>query len=393
MSNAHKQITVCRLSVPVDSSITTTEVLKALKNHHNEIIGAQGCYAGKAIDVVARTEAGAAEIAASGFDHDERHYSLVLVDPRKKRIHVSVFIPIPVPDVELRNLLARYGKIHRIRRLHFKEADLRQFENGVRVVEFDELTTPLPSRLSFNGLNIGFKYTDQPRTCARCSSLEHLVRECPMVRARARPTKPVLRPQTATAETPSPPTASETTQERMDDHEADSSAPSAHQAPEAEELASQAEELATKAKELAHGAEKTTTEEQPRAEPEQQDGDLLVSGSKRGRSTVPPSPVKGSKLQKKETYDLFADALIHSGRPGCDIFVQIPLKTLNKARSLRMQQEHGPFTADLAASVGLRAEESVSKQWRKLREQDQATCEQALRALYKESFEGKLFKP
>lgn len=35
----------------------------------------------------------------------------------------------------------------------------------------------------FEGISIGFKYTGQPKSCLRCSSLDHVVAECPHKRA------------------------------------------------------------------------------------------------------------------------------------------------------------------------------------------------------------------
>jgi len=112
----------------------------------------------------------------------------------------SVFVPIGMPDDILAELMARYGKVQLTRRLHYKETDLRHYENGVRVTEFDALTQPIPSRVNFAGINIGFKYTGQPKTCVRCMSFDHLVKDCTATR-RAKTT------QDQHPKKPSPPVA------------------------------------------------------------------------------------------------------------------------------------------------------------------------------------------
>ena len=100
-------------------------------------------YKGQAIDVVCTSDTVAAEIATQGIDHEERHYDLRVAF--KPRIHVSVFVPICMPDDVLATLMSRYGTIQKTRRLHYKETDLSSYENGVRVIEFDALTQPIPS--------------------------------------------------------------------------------------------------------------------------------------------------------------------------------------------------------------------------------------------------------
>ncbi|KAK3730433.1 hypothetical protein QZH41_003001 [Actinostola sp. cb2023] len=158
-----------------------------------------------------------AEIATQGIDHEERHYDLCVAF--KPRIHVSVFVPIGMPDDVLATLMSRYGTIQKTRRLHYKETDLSSYENGVRVIEFDALTQPIPSRVSFAGINIGFKYTGQPKTCVRCMAFDHLVKDCPAVRRPKTPNNPS--PTTSTE--PSPPAAQQN-QPSSDNEDSDSDA-------------------------------------------------------------------------------------------------------------------------------------------------------------------------
>ncbi|KAK3720536.1 hypothetical protein QZH41_001989 [Actinostola sp. cb2023] len=171
---------IVRLHVQKDDNISTIDVLLALKHHEHKIIGAEGSYRGSAIDIVCEDENTATEIATHGFDHGDRHYNLRVA--AKPRTHVSVFVPIAMPDNELTTLLARYGKIACLRRLHYKEQDLQQYENGVCVVEFESLDTVIPSRIHYAGINISFVYTGQPKTCVRCGAMDHLVKECPITK-------------------------------------------------------------------------------------------------------------------------------------------------------------------------------------------------------------------
>lgn len=65
------------------------------------------------------------------------------------------------------------------RRLFFKEEGYRHIENNIHVIEFKSLDRDLPPQLVTRGLEIGFRYTGQPITCFRCSSTEHVVKDCP----------------------------------------------------------------------------------------------------------------------------------------------------------------------------------------------------------------------
>jgi hypothetical protein len=106
-----------------------------------------------------------------------------------------VYLPIEYPDKQLKDLLARYGSVKSIRRLYMKEEDLQQFENGVRVATFEKLEKDLPHHLTVSGLSIGFKYTDQPQSCVRCSSMEHTVKNCPLKRRKTtKPAKTAINP-------------------------------------------------------------------------------------------------------------------------------------------------------------------------------------------------------
>jgi hypothetical protein len=174
-----------RLNVPKDNTdITTKSLLEALTEQGHHVVGAQGCYGGRAFDVMLKTPADAEQLGMRGFDLFECHHEVVSL--AKNYIYVSVYIPMEFPDTELQAILVRYGTVKAIRRLHMKEDGLRQLENGVRVVSFEAIQTAIPRRLSISGISIVFKYTGQPESCLRCSSMEHKVKDCPHQKRRKR---------------------------------------------------------------------------------------------------------------------------------------------------------------------------------------------------------------
>ena len=118
----------------------------------------------------------------SSKNFEEKHYNL---NPLGQRYtFVSTFVPIQFHDEDLLLLLQRYGHVKSVGRLYHKVPELSHLENGCRVVTFTKLDKPLPKRISYGGISIGFKYTGQPKSCVRCSSFEHEINECPRGRFR-----------------------------------------------------------------------------------------------------------------------------------------------------------------------------------------------------------------
>ncbi|KAK3730435.1 hypothetical protein QZH41_003003 [Actinostola sp. cb2023] len=62
---------VVRLHLNKEDNISTIDVLRALNQHQDSIIGAQTSYKGQAIDVVCTSDTVAAEIATQGIDHED----------------------------------------------------------------------------------------------------------------------------------------------------------------------------------------------------------------------------------------------------------------------------------------------------------------------------------
>ena len=111
------------------------------------------------------------------FDHTVTPLRLLGARP----IHVSIFVSVEYPDVELLPFLKTYGKMKTdaLRRLYYNEEGFSHTERGIRVAEFVSLDKDLPRKIVTNGVEIHFKYTGQPVTCYRCGSTDHVVQNCP----------------------------------------------------------------------------------------------------------------------------------------------------------------------------------------------------------------------
>ena len=131
------------------------------------------------------------------------HLDFVPVN-KTRRLHVSTFVPLEFPDHELNSLLSRYGDIDNIVHKYFTEPGLETYDNGCRVVIFTKLDKDLPVRLTYHGVSIGFKYTGQPLSCIRCSSMEHVVKNCPIQRRNRRPNITVNRPESEDRDSTAP---------------------------------------------------------------------------------------------------------------------------------------------------------------------------------------------
>ncbi|KAK3728096.1 hypothetical protein QZH41_003920 [Actinostola sp. cb2023] len=338
---------IVRLHLQKEDTITTIDVLRALK-HQEKIIGAQGSYRGSAIDIVCADETTANEIATHGFDHGDRHYDLRVA--AKPRTHVSVFVPIAMPDKDLTTLLARYGKIACLRRLHYKEHDLQQYENGVRVVEFESLDIAIPSRIHYAGISISFVYTGQPKTCVRCGALDHLVKACPATK-RPRPNKLDNTDQQAQQQPSNPNSAMDETDESDDESEI------------ADEPPLDPSTITT-----ALPTKRNLTDELQ-----------ATVGSK--RNLITKSPTKTTKKPKStdeptsEDFNAFYDLL--GSTDETLKFLQVSFKMTNKARSLYLQAEHGDYDSTKSGNLRLNDSPQLTQLWQK-HSRKQKTADKAM---------------
>ena len=174
-------------SCTVRAKITETnfdyiKFYKTINAKFQNLRGIQTSNAGKYVELCFETPDDAELAESVGLDFEEKHYNLYPLGQRYT--FVSTFVPIQFHDEDLLTLLERYGPVKSVRRLYHKVQELSHLENGCRVVTFTKLNKPLPKRISYGGISIGFKYTGQPKSCVRCSSFEHEINECPRGRFR-----------------------------------------------------------------------------------------------------------------------------------------------------------------------------------------------------------------
>lgn len=330
-----------RLPVPNDADdITLVNLLRAIKASGITATGAQACFGGKCFDITLDSEEAAEKLASTGVDIHDRHYT---VNPLSKGrlIHVSTFVPIEYPDADLLDILSRYGKIKEVRRLHMKEPDLAEFENGVRVAAFESIDKPLPQRVTVAGLSIGFKYTGQPKSCVRCSSFDHLVKDCPLRRRHKSTTTPssmgkVTANAEPSAEIPSPPEAINI----------DEAVTATESAPKTDLL-------------VDHMTPGDVASTDP---PPCQYSEKTHPGAKRNLdesySTTPPSPDKNSASKKgkkdKNRFTKFVkDIAKYSLTGGPRKFNHLEYSEVIRAWALFAKWKKGSFTPALAADVSI----------------------------------------
>lgn len=89
------------------------------------------------------------------------------------RIHK---IPIEVPESEVRKALGGYGNIDSVNNDAWKNLPYRCY-NDTKLVKVD-LNKAVPSYVSIQGRSYLVTYPGQARTCRRCGSIEHEIKDC-----------------------------------------------------------------------------------------------------------------------------------------------------------------------------------------------------------------------
>ena len=187
---AHKRSV--RLLVDEGMELDALTIVKSLPDFKDAITGVVPMFGGKCFDITMDTTENASLLAQAGFDYEHTVKPLRLLGARS--IHVSIFVSVEYPDVELLPFLKTYGKMktEALRRLYYNEEGFTHIERGIRVAEFVSLDKDLPRKIVTNGVEIHFKYTGQPVTCYRCGSTDHVVQTCPQkARFRKTPSPPV----------------------------------------------------------------------------------------------------------------------------------------------------------------------------------------------------------
>ena len=83
--------------------------------------------------------------------------------------------PHELPDTAIQSRLAFYGRIHSIRRGRVQ--DYPEVLNGVRHLRM-ELDRDIPCFIRFGRFQVRVKYDGQPKTCRKCNSTSHLIKDC-----------------------------------------------------------------------------------------------------------------------------------------------------------------------------------------------------------------------
>ena len=331
----------CTLRAKIENqNFDYVEFYKAINNQLPELRGIQTSGGGRFVELCFENPEAAELAELTGIDFKEQHYDLRPLGQRL--IFVSTFVPIQVEDSELLTLLKRYGQVKNIRRLYHKDPELKHLENGCRVVAFSKLNTPLPKRISYGGLSIGFKYTGQPTSCIRCSSFDHEIANCP--RRRFKPT--------TTTETEQIKPASEPAQ----------SPPMAQTLPELSDSESDSESAVETAMEV------------------------QVASNKRKASSPAQTPEKKNQKKKNplENYDKFVKDL-HKDKDS-SILIRAPKEMVAKARSLHMQSEFGDMKNADVSSLSFDNKKRVLKLWGELQHKIKPDAKAELMNLYMESF-------
>ena len=132
-------------------------VVKSLPNFKDSITGFVPMFEGKCFDITVDTPENGLLLAQAGFDYDHTVKPLPLLGARS--IHVSIFVSVEYPDVELIPFLKTYGKMKSdaLRRLYCDEDGFSHIKRGIRVAEFLSLDKDLLRKIVTNGVEIHFK--------------------------------------------------------------------------------------------------------------------------------------------------------------------------------------------------------------------------------------------
>lgn len=139
-----------------------------------------------AVRCLQRSPTGRVEITFSSLRYRERFLSRssFVVNQRPVVVHpehspvtfVTVYdAPYELPDPALEYRLQKYGRIFSSRRGHLQEYP--NIHNGLRHLRM-AIHTPIPSYIRFGKYLVRVQYPNQPPTCRRCNSPDHMARDC-----------------------------------------------------------------------------------------------------------------------------------------------------------------------------------------------------------------------
>ena len=223
---AHKRLV--RLIVEDGMELDALTLVRSLPDFKNSITGVVPMFGGKCFDITLDSPENASRLAQAGFDYDNTVKPLRLLGARS--IHVSIFVSVEYPDLDLVTFLKGYGKLKTdaLRRPYYSKEGFSHIERGIRVAEFLSLDKDLPRKIVTNGVEIHFKYTGQPITCYRCGSAEHVVQHCPQKARLRRNPSPPGDITASNTETPQPPPQSEDTMDTAPSHSEQTATPASY---------------------------------------------------------------------------------------------------------------------------------------------------------------------
>ncbi|XP_074629424.1 uncharacterized protein LOC141887019 [Acropora palmata] len=139
-----------------------------------------------AVRCLQRSPTGRVEITFSSLRYRDRFLSRssFVVNQRPVVVHpehspvtfVTVYdAPYELPDPALEYRLQKYGRIFSSRRGHLQE--FPNIHNGLRHLRM-VIHTPIPSYIRFGKYLVRVQYSNQPPTCRRCNSPDHMARDC-----------------------------------------------------------------------------------------------------------------------------------------------------------------------------------------------------------------------
>ena len=295
--------------VPQDFEGDFSVLLQEINSGNEGLLGIQAVHGGKFVHLCVQTTQQAQLAEARGLNLGDTHHDLLSLGQRYT--FVSCFVPIEFQDMKLILLTKPYGDVIKVRRLKHKASGFENLENGCQVLTFSKLRKPLPTRLSFEGISIGFKYTGQPKSCLRCSSFEHVVAECPLKRTNASNSNDnSITPETAV---------------NSSDSKDSSSSTETLETPEASTVNAN-----------------PPTDSTPNQDMETEQTDQRTRPPKRPPST-PTKTEQGTKSIKIDNFEDFVRDL--RNKADSPQLLQVSKDKVTKARALCLQRDHGNLTA------------------------------------------------
>jgi hypothetical protein len=260
-----------------------------------------------------------------------------------------------------------------------KEDGLRQLENGVCVVSFEAIQTAIPRRISISGISIGFKYTGQPESCLRCSSMEHKVKDCPYQKRRktkGQHEEEGLRVDVSSERSPQP--YQNESQGHQEPHNKSQESFTRGNVPNAgdSEVAKQCNEIvlgATAANNKLIEAGAALTTDQPTS-------NFSFWENQTNPMVVPMEDIqsnencKASKqLPKQNLFEEFVAVLARQDQAD---FVLFSKSKISQATGLYLRWKQGPYEESTALELGMSAvtDKSVIRQWKTLTDISPATA-------------------